>query len=455
MGSQYRHRRTSDPTKAFPGAIEPGEIAVNTANRQIAVGDANSSSLGVPEPLLPVRYFDARGKYAVGDYVWQAGLLYRCTTANGPGTFNSANWAAYSDDGTIKAYADAGDAAVTAAFQAADATQTTAINGKVTKAGDTMTGPLVLPGAPSTANQAANKKYVDDSISAATGGAGATAASVSNVPAGNIAATNVQDALNELDAEKVPSSGNPGFVNTPTCPPPPANDNSNKMITSGWYAGQASSSNPAMDGAVAAPGTSLTFSRGDHIHPTDTSRAPNNSPNFTGNPQAPTPAVNDNSNSLATTAFVLAQPVTAIANGIVTFVKMAASAIATSADFLSNTANKILTADRVWAAAIPVVIADGASVTLDFNTGIDFVWTIGAVGRTLANPNNIKTGQKGLLYLVQDATGNRTITTWGTVFKFPGGVKPTLSTAGNAVDVLSYAVKSGTEIECFFSRGMA
>lgn len=36
-----------------------------------------------------------------------------------------------------------------------------------------------------------------------------------------------------------------------------------------------STSNPAMDG-TAAPGTSTTYSRGDHVHPTDTSRAPTN-----------------------------------------------------------------------------------------------------------------------------------------------------------------------------------
>jgi hypothetical protein len=452
MASQYRHRRTSDPTRAFPATIEPGEIAVNTANRQIAVGDANASTTGVPEPLLPVRYFDARAQYAAGDFVWQASALYRAKAAILPGAFNAANWDVYSSDATIKAYADTGDANVTTAFQAADATLTTNANSRVAKAGDSMTGPLVLPAAPTADQQAANKKYVDDAITAATGGGGATAADIANVPAGNIAATDVQSALNELDNEKVPSSGNPGFVNTPTAPPPPANDNSTKMINSQWFAGQASAANPAMDGAV-APGTSLTFARGDHVHPTDTSRAPVNSPAFGGNPTAPTPAVNDNSNSLATTAFVLAQPVTNIANGIVSFIKMAASAIASSADFLSNTANKILTADRVWAAAVPVA-NNNTAFAPDFNAAIDYVWTLTGVGCTLSNPTNAKPGQKGVIYLVQNSTGNCTVTGWGTNLKFPAGVKPVLSTAANAVDLLSYAVKSATEIECVFVADM-
>src|SRR5580698_2345366 len=42
----------------------------------------------------------------------------------------------------------------------------------VLKAGDTMTGPLVLPADPTTTNQAADKHYVDVNIAAATGGLG-------------------------------------------------------------------------------------------------------------------------------------------------------------------------------------------------------------------------------------------------------------------------------------------
>jgi hypothetical protein len=61
--------------------------------------------------------------------------------------------------------------------------------------------------------------------------------------------------------------------------------------------------NPTMDG-TAVPGVSLLYSRGDHVHPSDTSRAPLASPTFTGTPQAPTPATTDSTTNLATTAFV-------------------------------------------------------------------------------------------------------------------------------------------------------
>ena len=176
---------------------------------------------------------------------------------------------------------------------------------------------------------------------------------------------------------------------------------------------------PLMDG-TATGGSSNTLSRADHVHPTDTT------------------------------------PVTNIANGAVTFAKMASSALATAADFLANTVSKILTADQVWAAAVPVTLTDvSGTATPNFSTGIDFVWTLNAAGKTLANPSNIKAGQKGIFYLVQDGTGGRTITTWGSQYKFSGGTKPALSTAASAVDIVSYAAKSTTEIECFFTGGMA
>ena len=59
----------------------------------------------------------------------------------------------------------AANTAIITNYQAADAALTTSVNGKVAKAGDTMTGPLVLPvAAPTLDPQAANKKYVDDKI---------------------------------------------------------------------------------------------------------------------------------------------------------------------------------------------------------------------------------------------------------------------------------------------------
>jgi hypothetical protein len=66
-----------------------------------------------------------------------------------------------------------------------------------------------------------------------------------------------------------------------------------------------SQSIPLMDGSAVA-GTANTYSRGDHVHPTDTTRAPLTSPNFVGVPTAATATAGTNTTQLATTAFVAA-----------------------------------------------------------------------------------------------------------------------------------------------------
>lgn len=64
-----------------------------------------------------------------------------------------------------------------------------------------------------------------------------------------------------------------------------------------------SSSAPLMDGSPSA-GAGTSWARSDHVHPTDTTRAPIASPEFTGTPTAPTAAVGTSTTQLATTAFV-------------------------------------------------------------------------------------------------------------------------------------------------------
>lgn len=67
-----------------------------------------------------------------------------------------------------------------------------------------------------------------------------------------------------------------------------------------------SATNPVVNG-TAAPGSANALSRGDHVHPTDTTRAPLASPTFTGTPAAPTASVDTNTTQVATTAFVVGQ----------------------------------------------------------------------------------------------------------------------------------------------------
>ena len=64
------------------------------------------------------------------------------------------------------------------------------------------------------------------------------------------------------------------------------------------------STTPKMDSATGAVGSENAYARGDHVHPTDTTRAPLASPALTGVPTAPTADVGTNTTQIATTAFV-------------------------------------------------------------------------------------------------------------------------------------------------------
>lgn len=98
----------------------------------------------------------------------------------------------------------------------------------------------------------------------------------------------------------------PTLTGTPAAPTAAADTNTTQIATTAFVVGQAGSASPAMNG-VTSSGSSLKFARQDHVHPTDSSRAPVSSPTFTGTPSAPTAAADDASTQLATTAFVLGQ----------------------------------------------------------------------------------------------------------------------------------------------------
>lgn len=82
-----------------------------------------------------------------------------------------------------------------------------------------------------------------------------------------------------------------------------------------------------------------------------------------------------------------------------------------------------------------VALTDGASIATDASLSNNFKVTLGG-NRTLANPTNLTDGQVINWRIKQDATGARTLA-YGSKFKWPSGVAPTLSTAANRLDVIS------------------
>lgn len=94
-------------------------------------------------------------------------------------------------------------------------------------------------------------------------------------------------------------------------------------------------------------------------------------------------------------------------------------------------------------------LTDGATITPDFAATNNYTVTLGG-NRTLANPSNLTAGQSGSIFIVQDATGSRTLA-YGSQYDFAGGTAPTLSTAANAVDRIDYIVRTTGSIHCVFT----
>jgi hypothetical protein len=117
---------------------------------------------------------------------------------------------------------------------------------------------------------------------------------------------------------------------------------------------------------------------------------------------------------------------------------------ATAAQFRNNTADRLLSTDQVWSAADFVTLTDAATIAVNMGTGINFTVTLGG-NRTLGNPTNEKPGQSGMIEVVQDATGGRTLS-FGNQYKFADGVAPTIASAANAKSVLAYFVRAVNEV---------
>lgn len=106
--------------------------------------------------------------------------------------------------------------------------------------------------------------------------------------------------------------------------------------------------------------------------------------------------------------------------------------------------NKAINPDALFGAMDEVALsAVSTTVTPDFGAGINFTLAM-ANSYTIANPTNAEDGMSGVIVVTQDATGSR-VATWGSNWRFAGGAASggVLSTAANAVDVVSYVVING------------
>jgi len=85
-----------------------------------------------------------------------------------------------------------------------------------------------------------------------------------------------------------------------------------------------------------------------------------------------------------------------------------------------------------------------ANTALNFGIGNNFSLTLtGSI--ILSNPTGLTTGQSGIVLIQQDGVGSHVVG-FGSHWDFPSSTPPTLSTGANALDALTYFVRSSTSI---------
>ena len=109
-----------------------------------------------------------------------------------------------------------------------------------------------------------------------------------------------------------------------------------------------------------------------------------------------------------------------------------------------ETTNVGITVSGTAIATTDTDTSNTGNVTLDFGANQNFVLTLtGNV--TLVNPTTEQVGQSGMIVLIQDGTGSRTLAV-GDQYFGAGGSVPTISTAANSIDVIPYFVQAAGKI---------
>ena len=91
-----------------------------------------------------------------------------------------------------------------------------------------------------------------------------------------------------------------------------------------------------------------------------------------------------------------------------------------------------------------------SSFTFDLDTSNVFSGTLNSATSTLATSNG-DVGQRFMVRLKQDGTGNRDVSSWfGGRVSWPGGSAPSLSTGANLVDLFGFLVTSGTASTLYY-----
>lgn len=181
--------------------------------------------------------------------------------------------------------------------------------------------------------------------------AAASAASIANGPVFSFNGRFGVVTLTETDVLDTGVLDDAALTGVPTAPTAAAGTTTTQIATTAFVAGNATNAPPLMD-SVATIGTSTRHARADHVHPSDTTKANLESPTFTGTVIAPTLSAANNTNQVATTAFVKSNNYAPLASP--TFTGTPAAPTATAG---TNTTQLATTAFVTAAAALKANLA--------------------------------------------------------------------------------------------------
>jgi len=127
---------------------------------------------------------------------------------------------------------------------------------------------------------------------------------------------------------------------------------------------------------------------------------------------------------------------TLISDNIISFVKIAVSALASAADIRAGTGSKLVTPDVLLSAANWVSLTDASTVAVDHATGWNFVVTLSG-NRAIGAPSNPKLGWPLNIRVKQDTTGNR-VPSWSGNYDFGDYGVPIPSLGASQEDIYCF-----------------
>lgn len=113
----------------------------------------------------------------------------------------------------------------------------------------------------------------------------------------------------------------------------------------------------------------------------------------------------------------------------------------TSAGYTNTMAAENIVTGQTYSPLVTVAVSDTSIFAVDMTAGTNFIIHLSA-DSTLRQPDNMKVGQQGIIYVIQEQTSGGKTLSYANDFKFVSGTVPTITTSISAVDMLVYSVRS-------------